>query len=318
MDFGYVVLKIVIAFIGIWVGSGIIIKSVDKLARKAHKSSFVISFLLLGFLTSVSEISVAVNSYIDQTLEVSVGNLLGGIIVLFLFLIPSLAIIGNGVKLGDRINKIRLIIALIVLLLPSIFMLDSHLMMRESLILIGAYLLCAIIVIRKKGSVLKVEQSTHKTSLKKYVKTFFFIIFGGTILFIACDLMVGEIMEVANIFNVSPFIVSLLGLAIGTNLPEISLAIKSILSNKKDIAFGNYLGSAVFNVLILGVLGVVNNRITIDANFLKVLIFSAAGLLLFYIFTRSKHDISRKEGFVLIGLYILFLITEMLFNGLLV
>ena len=145
------VVKIVGAFIGIWAGSTLLVKAVDMLSHKIHKSSFVISFLLLGALSSIAEISVAVNSYLDQTLAISTGNLMGGIIVLFLFLIPMLAIAGNGIKLGHKISKAGLVVALGALLLPSIFMLDSHLMLRESFFLIGAYGASSMFILKAGG-----------------------------------------------------------------------------------------------------------------------------------------------------------------------
>ena len=83
--------------------------SVDRLAHKLHLSSFAVSFFLLGILTSVPEISVGVNSLIERKPEIFVGNLIGGIIVIFLLIIPVLAVFGNGVKLTHQMSRDHLV-----------------------------------------------------------------------------------------------------------------------------------------------------------------------------------------------------------------
>jgi len=84
-----------LSFLGIWIGSGLVIKSVEKLSRVIRASSFAISFFLLGFFTSISELSVGVSAIIQHDPEIYVGNLLGASIVLFILVIPLLAIGGH-------------------------------------------------------------------------------------------------------------------------------------------------------------------------------------------------------------------------------
>lgn len=100
-------------------------------------------------------------------------------------------------------------------------------------------------------------------------------------------------------------------LSLGTNLPELSVGIRSLSSGKKEIAFGDYIGSAAANTAIFGVLTVVNKSdVIIPDHFFQRFIFIAAGLGLFYFFSRSKNNISRGEGLILLLVYILFLLVE--------
>jgi cation:H+ antiporter len=138
------------------------------------------------------------------------------------------------------------------------------------------------------------------------------IVLGTILLLWSCDNLIRQVVTVANSFNVSPFIISFLTLSIGTNLPEMSLAIKSILKGDKEVAFGDYLGSASFNLVILAVLALFNNRISINANFISIIIFTVFGLSLFYYFALSKREISRKEGIILLTIYFTFIIFEVL------
>jgi len=102
-------------------------------------------------------------------------------------------------------------------------------------------------------------------------------------------------------------------LSIGTNLPELSLALKSVILGKKDVAFGDFIGSGATNAFLFGILTLIYAEdIVIENNFGGTFVIIALGLLTFFFFTRSKNDISRKEGFILILFYIAFVAFESL------
>src|SRR3546814_1257025 len=69
--------------------------SAKSLAKKIHISSFAFSFFVLGILTSIPEMAVGLNAISQNRPEIFVGNLLGSIIILFLVIIPLLALV-NG------------------------------------------------------------------------------------------------------------------------------------------------------------------------------------------------------------------------------
>jgi cation:H+ antiporter len=308
----YEFLIYILAFIGVWIGSGLVVTSVLKIAHSLKASSFIISFLILGFLTSLTEVGVAINSYARQELEISVGNLLGGILVLFLLIIPLLAIAGNGIKLQHSFHKSNLLLSLIILSLPGIFMIDAHLGLRESIILVAGYIVIAGLMIFSTANG-KEHTVTNKTKHKLEI-LILKIIIGIAILLLSTNYIVEQTIKIAELIGVSSFLVSLLMLSLGTNLPELSVAMRSILQGKKEVAFGNYLGSAVFNVLILGVLGMINDRITVDSNFYIIVATTVFGLTGFYFFATSKKELSRKEGLLLILLYVVFLVLELSFR----
>ena len=72
------------SFFVIWYCSGIIIRSVENLAKRLKISPFAMSFFVLGILTSVPEFSIGVNSIINNTPDIFVGNLLGASLIIFI------------------------------------------------------------------------------------------------------------------------------------------------------------------------------------------------------------------------------------------
>jgi len=299
----------VMSFVFVWIGAGLIIKSVDKISRKLKVSSFAFSFLLLGILTSVPEISLSLAAMSGGNPEIFIGNLIGGIIVLFFLVIPMFAVFGNGVKITTKINSTQLLYAFIVLTSPLVAVLDKKISITEALFMI---ILAGVFVfsIQKNKGVL--DNNSNVLHLKRYsIKDLLKILLGIGIVFAASNLIVDKTVYFGELMNISPFFISLIVLSLGTNLPEISLVFRAIKDKKKDVAFGNYLGSATLNVIILSVMILLNGGEILTVNsFWKTLVVTVIGFAVFYHFTKSKNDLSRREGSILLLVYAAFLLLE--------
>ncbi|HRN70249.1 MAG TPA: sodium:calcium antiporter [Candidatus Woesebacteria bacterium] len=304
------------SFIIIWLGAGFIINGVDSFAKKLKISSFAISFFILGILTSIPETSVGLTAIANNDPEIYVGTLLGGVITMFLLVIPTLAILGNGIKIQSNLDNGPLLLSLLVTMSPSILIADKHISKTDSLIMLTLYIILFFFMQKKQGVLEALKKQMTAKKKVNYTKNFFLIIVGIVMVYYSGNLIVDNTLYFAELLHVTPFVISLLVLSIGTNLPELSLAIKSILSGKKDIAFGDYIGSAAANTLLFALLSLLyGGSVNINGNFYITFFFIVCGLSLFYYFSRSKRNISRKEGFMLFGLYIVFLFVELFKNN---
>jgi cation:H+ antiporter len=299
------------AFLLIWLGSGLIVSSVDHFSKKLKLSSFAVSFVFLGLLTSTPEFAVGLTAIADNDPEIFIGNLLGGIPVIFLFVIPLLAILGNGIAIKHDLDGKNLLATLGVILAPSILVLDKRVSNSEGVVLIILYLVLLLLIQKKHG--IFDRENSKLMSLRSYSFTDILkILLGIVAVFVASNIIVEKTMYFAEVFQISAFYISLIVLSLGTNLPELSLAVRSVLTGTKDVAFGDYMGSAAVNTLLFGIFTILNNGevLTIN-NFVITFIFIASGLLLFFFFSRSRGSISRGEGFILMGLYCLFVVFEL-------
>lgn len=300
------------SFVALWFGAGLIVTSVEKFSKKLKVSSFAISFFLLGLLTSIPELAVGLTAISEHKAEIFVGNLLGGITIIFLLIIPLLAVLGNGVKLSNHLNNTNIIVALVVIALPSLLILDKRVTNLEGVVMIIAYLVLFYFIERRKG-VFDVEESeileVKSYSLIDIIK----ILVGVIIIFIFSGIAVDKTIYFSELLNISPFYMSLILLSLGTNVPEFSLAVRSVISGKKDVAMGDYIGSAAVNTLLFGVFTLLHSgEVITGTNFIVTFIFIIAGTSLFYYFSYLKQSITRKEGIVLLVLYIAFIVLEVL------
>lgn len=300
------------SFVLLWVGSGIAVNAVTKIAHSLKISSFFVSFFVLGLFTSITEIMVGINAVINNQPEIFVGNLLGSSIIIFLFIIPFLAIFGNGVRLNHSFQLKDLVAAILVVGLPALLTIDGRLSIAD-------FLTCAVIYAYFVYAQEKRTKSFEKIVAVNLGKKSIYISFAKILIalalvFTGSNILVDNTSEIASAMGVSPFIVSILLISVGTTIPEISIAFRALVAKRKDIAFGNYVGSASLNTLEMGILGLLGLKVVPASGSNYSVISFLLGLAVFLYFAKSKSDISRKEGFVLIACYVLFVITQ-IFTG---
>jgi len=298
------------AFIGIWVGSGLAVKSVVHISRYLRISSFLVSFVVLGFFTSVSELSVGVNSILENDPEIYVGNLIGASIVLFMLIVPLLAITGKSIRITPEFQGFNLPASLVVIALPVVLAMDGRLGKIDAIILMSLFGLLLVCVQAKKGIVEQLKAFSQKSGFK-VGRELLRISFGVAIIFVSSRFVVEQTLYFSSLLGVSPFLMSLLFIAIGTNIPELSLVLRSVFLHNHQVAFGDYVGSAAFNTFLMGLLTWVYGKpVLLSSSYEVSLLFLVIGLLMFYYFARTKRSVSRGEGFILLCLYMLFLAVE--------
>lgn len=302
----------ILAFIGIWIGSGLAITAVERFSKALKLSSFAVSFLILGFFTSVSELSVGINAVWNNDPEIYIGNLIGASIVIFMMIVPLLAIASNGLKITREFQGFNLFISVIVIAMPVILSMDGQVDRNDSLITIVLYIFLLICIQMKRG-ILENVKTVSKSQSIKISKELVKIILGVIIIFFASKFVVTETLYFSEIFAISPFLISLLFIAIGTNIPELSFVVRSMFMKNNQVAFGDYVGSAAFNTFLYGFLTLLYNKTVYLSNSYHIsLLFLLVGLTIFYIVARSRHNISRIEGLLLLMLYIVFLMAELI------
>jgi cation:H+ antiporter len=97
---------------------------------------------------------------------------------------------------------------------------------------------------------------------------------------------------------------------VGTSLPELTTSVLAASRRQPDIAFGNIVGSNIYNIFgILGITAIVE-PIPVPPEIVRTdvwIMLAATGMLLF--FSMSGWRISRIEGGILLagyGAYLLF------------
>jgi cation:H+ antiporter len=302
----FLVLSIALAKSADWM-----MKGISYFAHSLKIQSFLLSFLLLGIITSIPEMFVAFQSIADKVPQLSVGNLLGGAIFKLSFLMGISAILLGRIVLNHGMTLFDIGISAVVTLAPAVVVWDGKLTRLEGFILIGIYLI-HIAYINKEQHVL--SSIEHHAQHVKHGAHALLLCIGGLVgMAIASKYLVEIGSSSAMLLGIPPFVIGLFLITLGTNLPELTLATEAIMKKNQDIAFGDILGSSVISTLILGIVCVISPFSVPDHERMRMTLIILALVSVFFFWAAStKKDITRREGIVLFTVYIAFVLFEML------
>lgn len=131
---------------------------------------------------------------------------------------------------------------------------------------------------------------------------------GLALVVVGAHLLVTGAMALASGLGVSDTLIGLTIVAVGTSLPELITSVMAAIRRQDEIAFGNVLGSNIYNILgILGVTALVE-PIAVPPEIMQVdgwvMLAATAALILFAI---TGQRINRAEGGVLLTGYAAYL-----------
>lgn len=291
-------------------------------AKKLRISEFIVGFVLLGLLTTLPEISVAANAIRSHVPELSVGNLVGASFVLITLVIGLNVIIRNGLPFRGRYNSSEVQLTLFIIALPAIIMLDSNLTRVEGILLILAYVFLALhlreLFHRKSVRTRSFLQEITDNLNKKLAFSALHILVGVIGLFLSSTIIVESALKIAEGLQVDASVIGMLVLSIGTNLPELTILLRAKTATAEKFAIGNFLGSAVINTAVIGIIALISPyELPNFAQELPLLLFLIGSAVIFALLERSTSQLTRWQGLVLVFLAIamfLFQITTIFFN----
>lgn len=289
---------------------------VDNSSRIAEEFSLPLPLigLALGILTTLPEISLGISSIGHGVPAMSTGNLMGGIFVV-LSLVLGINIISNREVKTDG-NWRSLIPLAIYLLLPFGLSLDGGFQYFDAIIMIVGYLIWLAISYLPTSRGMQINLIT--INKKRLAKQIFFVLLGGVIILIVSDFIVTLSLFLLKTFNVYPFLVGILIFSIGTNLPEISIALTSGKKKAGNLSFSHLSGSAAANVLCLGLFSLQGNMTTGagsgPATWAYGIILFLLFLFLFYSY-KSDKKFSHLEGWSLLVFYVIFVVLQIFLIG---
>ncbi|MBT5976806.1 MAG: calcium/sodium antiporter [Flavobacteriales bacterium] len=286
-----------------------LVRSSVRLALYLKISSLVIGLTVVSFGTSFPELVVSLNAAIGGHPDISIGNVVGSNIA-------NLALVMgvSAIFFTMTVDRSSVVIDWPLMLLSSILLIvfawDLKLELWEGAIMVTGLLAFNIWVIRESRRENK-SQSTDEDfqpASSNIIRTL--LVFGASMigLIVGADIMVDGAVSIARGMNIEERVIAITVIAFGTSVPELATSLIALYKKEVSISVGNLIGSNIFN--ILGILGVTAVIQPIDVNpeikFNDFYWFLGIPLLLYpVLITRLK--VSRIEGILLFGTYILYI-----------
>lgn len=259
--------------------------------------------IILGIITSLPEMVLGINASIKNIPNISAGNLLGGIIILFGLILGASLVLNRKIKTDGNLSN--LLPQTLFIFCPLLLGIDGKFGLIDGIIIIIIYISLILFLYNKN----KDAQSPQVSIIKrqKNFKSIFIIIISVVILIATSELIMNTSISLLNKINVNPFILGLLLFSIGTNLPEITITLTSWRKKSGELSFSHLMGSAMANIMILGLISIINPiNIVVGIPYLILSSFIIFTLILVMIFYKTNKSLNRVEGIFLILLYILF------------
>jgi len=135
-----------------------------------------------------------------------------------------------------------------------------------------------------------------------------FIVSGLVLLFLGADWLVKGAVTMALHLGLSPLIVGLTVVALGTSIPEALVSVQATLDNQGGIALGNVIGSNILNIALILGLSALIQPLKVDSHLVKADVPLLVGASFMLIVLLEDFHISRMEGALLL-LGIVFYVT---------
>jgi len=302
------ILMIVAVLVLLFFGGEGLIKGAVSLARTFGMSRLLVSALIVGFGTSMPEMTVSVGAALKGSSEIAVGNVVGSNIANILLIVGIAAIIFPILLKGQAVRRdagvmVAASIVLCALALYGTLGFAAGLLMFVGLV---AYLIWSYRHDQKNVSNttdLTIDDIDGEKHLPATIASLYTVA-GLGLLVGGAYLLVEGAIALARDFGLSEAVIGLTIVAIGTSLPELATSVVAAIRKQGDMIIGNIIGSCIFNILaILSITGMIK-AIPITGHIAAYDVWIMLAItIIFAAFLWFGIRIGRRAGLAMLLLY---------------
>ena len=287
------VIQIVLLIVGFAIlikGSDIFVSGSSNIATILKIPTLIVGLTIVAFGTSAPEAAVSISSSIQGSNALAVSNVIGSNIFNILGIIGICALI-KELKLGENVlNKDMPFLLIVSLLVVGFILLSWDLTRIEGivlLILIIGYTAHLVYTSKKSKGADFVEKPKFGIG-----RSIVYVVVGLAAIILGAQLVVNSSSYIAMACGMSETLVGLTIVAIGTSLPELVTSLTAL---------------NIFNILFVLGLSSTITPIPVNSNMIVDLGLMIIVTILCLIFGKTQSKFDRKEGIILLGIFILYM-----------
>lgn len=302
-------------------GGELLVRGAVQVATGIGVSPLVIGLTLVGFGTSTPELVTSVQAALSDAPGIAYGNIVGSNIANILLIVGVAALVCPMVIASVALKRDGMVMLAIAVLFSAVAFL-MPLGRVVGALFVTALIAYVYIAFRQEkasapaghGAVYDKSLALQETDValappappQKSLLVSILIALGGLVLVvIGGRFLVEGAVSLARGFGISETVIGLTIVAVGTSMPEFVTSVVAGLRKQGDVAFGNIVGSNIYNILGIGGFtaliapGAVPTEIVRFDNLVMI------GVSLALVaFAWSGLRIARWEGSVLLAGYI--------------
>jgi len=298
---------------GLWLGTELTIGGAMAIARRLQLSEFFVGLVILSIGSDLPELAVAVDAGLKGLLGqdasgVVVGTSIGSVVAQIGFVLGLTGLI-SYLTLPRRFvfRHGTVLLGATILLFALAF--DGRITRFEGILLVGAY--GAYVLALMNGANLPEERP--RALAGGGLSSWLALVTGLVVVIASSEITVSTVVHIAQTFDVSEAVISVLIIGLGTSLPELSISISAILKKRTQLSVGNIIGSNVLDTLLPIGLAAMISGVRFERQLLffdlpYILILTTV-VLAFFI---TRRGVTRPEGLIILGLYGAYVVVKLL------
>lgn len=315
MDFmalGIQIFLLIIGFVLLIKGSDFFVDGSSNVASILKIPTLIVGLTIVALGTSAPEAAVSITSSLTGSNALAVSNVIGSNLFNILLIIGICALL-NELEIDREVLKTDLpFLVLVTVIISIIIIIGWNISQIEGIILLLIMVLYISYLI---------YSTKHKTEAKIVEKpkmglprSIVYIVGGIAGIAIGADFVVDSASYIAMAFGMSETLVGLTIVAMGTSLPELVTSITALRKGETELIIGNVIGSNLFNILfVLGASSAISS-ITVNPNMLLDIGLMLGVTILCFIFAKTQDKFDKKEGFILVALFVAYMAFAILRN----
>ena len=280
-------------------GADWFVEGASKIADRFGIPQLVIGLTIVAMGTSAPEAAVSITAALNDSADITIGNIVGSNIMNVLVILGlSAAIIPLAVAKSTVRIEIPFLIGITVVL--YLLGMDGTVSLWDGLILVALFLvyLGYLLYMAKKNP----SDEEAAKPMKLWV-ALVATVGGMAMIVLGSDLAVDAAKAIASALGIPDAIIGLTVVALGTSLPELFTSVIAACKGKADIAIGNIVGSNIFNILFVVSTSALIIPVVFASSFMvDCLVAAAAGVVLWLCTFRHKK-LTRAGGILMLVCY---------------
>lgn len=297
----------IVALYAVIKGSTMATNYANRLAQSFRLSKYTVGFIVVAVISILPETFIAINAAINGAPSFGLGTLFGSnvadLTLIFAILVFSA---GRSLKVESKILRNHAVYPFI-LLFPLVFGLDGNFTRIEGVILICVGAIFYYLALRDgtDGSISEISSDSRYKSIGMLITSMIILLIGAHFTVISAT-------SVANSLGVSPILIGMLIVGLGTTMPELFFSLRSI--NKKDdsLAIGDLLGTVLADAtIVVGILALMNPFVFPQKIIYVTGVFMVVASFTLFYFMKSERVITKKEAYLLFSFWVIFVLVEL-------
>lgn len=303
-----------------------LVRGAVQVATGLGVSPLVIGLTLVGFGTSTPELVTSVQAALSDAPGIAYGNIVGSNIANILLIVGIAALISPMVVASNALKRdgmVMLVVAIVFAAVAALMPLGR----AVGAVFVAALIIYIYLAFRQEKSAAPADHGAvydksvalqeadtalaPPTAAKKTLLVSVLIALGGLILVvIGGRFLVDGAVSLARGLGISETVIGLTIVAVGTSMPELVTSVVAGLRKQGDVAFGNIVGSNVYNILGIGGFTalIAPGAVPVEIVTFDNLVMIAVSLAL-VVFAWTGLKIARWEGAVLLTGYVGYVYT---------